>query len=94
MEALKINGAEKQFPAGQLPSTVAELLKVLDIEGATAAAEIDGEIIDREKFAETKLRNGQSIELVRFVLYDKYTYQAYERALERLRRSSGSTPSV
>jgi len=67
MEALKINGVEKQFPAGQLPSTVAKLLEVLDIEGATAAAEIDGEIIDREKFAETKLRNGQSIELVRFV---------------------------
>ncbi len=67
MEALKINGVEKQFPAGQLPSTVAKLLEALDIEGATAAAEIDGEIIDREKFAETKLRNGQSIELVRFV---------------------------
>lgn len=67
MEVLKINGVEKQFPAGQLPSTVTELLKSLDIEGATAAAEIDGEIIDREKFAGTKLRNGQSIELVRFV---------------------------
>ena len=67
MEMLKINGVEKQFPAGQLPSTMAELLEVLDIEGATAAAEIDGEIIDREKFAGTKLRNGQNIELVRFV---------------------------
>jgi sulfur carrier protein len=67
MEVLKINGVEKQFPAGQLPSTVAELLEVLDIEGATAAAEIDGEIIDREKLAGTKLRSGQSIELVRFV---------------------------
>ena len=30
-------------------------------------AEIDGVIINRDKFAETKLRNGQSIELVRFV---------------------------
>src|SRR4030043_380046 len=67
MEVLKINGVEKEFPAGQLPSTVAELLEVLDIEGATAAAEIDGEIINRTRFAETKLRNGQSIELVRFV---------------------------
>jgi sulfur carrier protein len=67
MEVLKINGAEKQFPAGQLPSTVAKLLEVLDIKEATAAAEVDGEIIDSKKFAETKLRNGQSIELVRFV---------------------------
>ncbi|MDD5065043.1 MAG: sulfur carrier protein ThiS [Phycisphaerae bacterium] len=67
MESLKINGVKKQFPAGQMPSTVAELLKQLNIRGATAAAEVDGKIIEREKFSETKLRNGQSIELVRFV---------------------------
>lgn len=67
MEMLKINGVEKEFPVGQMPSTVAELLEQLDVKGTTAAAEIDGEIIDREKFAETELHNGQSIELVRFV---------------------------
>jgi thiamine biosynthesis protein ThiS len=67
MEVLKINGVEKQFPAGQMPSTVAKLLEVLKIEGATAAAEVDGEIVERAKFAETKLHSGQSIELVRFV---------------------------
>jgi sulfur carrier protein len=67
MEILKINGVEKQFSAGQLPSTVAELLKHLDIKAATVAAEVDGQIVERKKFAETKLRNGQSIELVRFV---------------------------
>ncbi|MCJ7777714.1 MAG: sulfur carrier protein ThiS, partial [Sedimentisphaerales bacterium] len=67
MEVLKINGVEKQFPAGQLPSTVAELLEQLDIRAATVAAEVDGQIVECKKFAETKLRNGQSIELVRFV---------------------------
>jgi sulfur carrier protein len=67
MEVLKINGVEKQFPAGHLPSTVAELLEQLDVKAATAAAEVDGQIIECKKFAETKLRNGQSIELVRFV---------------------------
>ncbi|MFA5238742.1 MAG: sulfur carrier protein ThiS [Phycisphaerae bacterium] len=67
MEVLKINGVEKQFPAGRLPSTITELLEQLDIAAATAAAEVDGEIIERKKFAETKLRTGQSIELVRFV---------------------------
>ena len=67
MEVLRINGVEKEFAAGQMPSTVAELLAMLDIEAATAAAEIDGEIVDREKFTETNLRNGQSVELVRFV---------------------------
>lgn len=67
MEALKINGVGKQFPAGQLPSTVAELLEQLDIKAATVVAEVDGQIVERKKFTETKLCNGQSIELVRFV---------------------------
>ena len=67
MEVLKINGTEKQFPAGQLPATVAELLERLNIEAATVVAEIDGEIIERRRFAQTRLSNGQNIELVRFV---------------------------
>ena len=67
MKVLKINGTEKQFPAGQLPATVADLLKQLNIEAATVVAEIDGKIIERDKFAQTPIHKGQSIELVRFV---------------------------
>ena len=67
METLKINGVEKQFPAGQLPATVAELLEQLGVKAATVVAEIDDQIIEREKFAQTKLCKGQSIELVRFM---------------------------
>ncbi|MHC4111065.1 MAG: sulfur carrier protein ThiS [Planctomycetota bacterium] len=67
MEILKINGVERQFPDGQLPSTVAKLLEHLRIKPATVVAEIDGRIIEHKKFAQTKLCNGQSIELVRFV---------------------------
>jgi len=67
METLKINGVEKQFPSGQLPTTVAELLQLLNINTATVVAEIDGQIIEREKFAETQLSKGQNIELIRFV---------------------------
>jgi sulfur carrier protein len=67
METLKINGVEKQFATGRLPATLAELLEKLGIEAATVVAEINGQIIEREKFAQTKLQKGQSIELVRFV---------------------------
>ena len=67
METLRINGIEKHFPAGQLPSTVADLLEQLDIKPATVVAEIDGKIIAREKFAQMHLHTGQTIELVRFV---------------------------
>lgn len=67
MGVIKINGVEKEFPAEQMPSTVAELLEKLDIKAATVVAEVNGRIVERKKFTETKLRNGQSIELVRFV---------------------------
>ncbi len=66
METLKINGTEKQFPAGT-PATLAQLLGQLNIDAATVVAEIDGQIIERKNFDKTSLRNGQAIELVRFV---------------------------
>jgi sulfur carrier protein len=67
MERLKINGVEKEFLAEQFPANIAELLRHLNIEAATVVAEVDGKIIEREKFSETALSKGQAVELVRFV---------------------------
>ena len=64
---LKINGVEKEFSAGVLPDTLAELLEQMNIKQATVVAEIDGIIIDRDDFGDTQIKPGQSIELVRFV---------------------------
>ncbi len=66
-QKLKINGAERQFDDQKLPETLTELLEQFGINQATVVAEIDGEIVERARFAETKLRAGASIELVRFV---------------------------
>ncbi len=66
LEVLNINGAEKEFPEG-LPKTLSELLEHLDIKAATVVAEIDGKIIERNKFAQSHLHSGQDIELIRFV---------------------------
>lgn len=66
MEVLKINGIEKQFPSG-LPQTLAELLKQLGVEATTIVAEIDGQIVERNKFDQTRLHKNQTIELVKFV---------------------------
>ncbi len=66
MEVLKINGTEKQFPDG-IPKTLIELLKQLDINQATVVAEINGKIIERQNFSQTRVSPGQRIELVRFV---------------------------
>jgi sulfur carrier protein len=67
MDVLKVNGVEKEFEPGLLPGTLAEVLEKLDVEAATVVAEIDGRIIERERFAETQVSSGQRIELVRFV---------------------------
>lgn len=66
MQMLRINGNERRFPAG-IPQTLTKLLEQLNINKATVVAEIDGQIVERENFEHTRLRNGQTIELVRFV---------------------------
>jgi thiamine biosynthesis protein ThiS len=67
MEKLRINGVEKEFADGRLPATLAQILEQLGIESAAVVAEVEGRIIERDKFAETEVQKGQSIELVRFV---------------------------
>ena len=66
MTMLRINGADRQFPAG-IPQNLAELLAQLGINQATVVAEINGEIVERRNFAQTQLSSGQAVELVRFV---------------------------
>ncbi|MCD6176167.1 MAG: sulfur carrier protein ThiS [Planctomycetes bacterium] len=63
---LKINGTKKTFDEG-LPPTLSELLNNLEIDAAMVVAEIDGEIIERKSFAQTELKEGMAIELIRFV---------------------------
>ena len=67
MKSLNVNGVERRFSDETVPTTLSELLKQLDVEAAVAVAEIDGVIVRPEDFARTKLADGQSIELVRFV---------------------------
>ena len=65
MNTLKINGTKKEF--AKLPSTLVELLDEMKINHATIVAEIDGEIIARDDFEQTKINADQQIELIRFV---------------------------
>ena len=67
MEQLNINGRIKEFPPGQVPGTLAQLLENLNIHTATVVAEIDGCIVERKDFSSTELKAGQAIELIRFV---------------------------
>ena len=67
MSELTINGSQREFSDGQMPSTLAELLDVLDINHATVVAELEGQIVERKNFGRTQLAGGESIELIRFV---------------------------
>jgi sulfur carrier protein len=66
MTVLRINGTDREFPNG-IPRTLAELLEQLGINQATVVAEVDGKIVARQNFAQTRLSTGQAVELVRFV---------------------------
>jgi sulfur carrier protein len=63
---LKINGVERRF-AEDIPLTVAELLERMKIDYATVVAEVNGRIVPRSEFGTAVLKEGSSIELVRFV---------------------------
>lgn len=67
MSHLTINGQRKEFDVNAFPATVSELLCGMNIAEATVVAEVDGEIIDRTRFSSTRLRDGQTVELIRFV---------------------------
>lgn len=64
---LTINGVPKTYAAETLPATLAELLVQMKIDHATVVAELDGTIVPRDAFADTRLGDGMILELVRFV---------------------------
>lgn len=65
-QTLKINGVEQSFDGG-LPAHLQDLLGLLGLDAAAVVAEVDGRIVPRTEFALTPLRQGQRIELIRFV---------------------------
>jgi sulfur carrier protein len=67
MSAIRINGKEQSFAEGKMPATIADLLRHLGVDATTVVAELEGQIIERAKFSDTTLRDGQNVELIRFV---------------------------
>ena len=67
MKSLQINGQRRQFPPEEMPATLSALLEKLQIGVTTVVAEIDGQIVRPEEFAQTEVRDGQTIELIKFM---------------------------
>jgi sulfur carrier protein len=67
MKSLQINGQIRQFPPQEMPATLSALLEKLQIGAATVVAEVDGRIVRPEEFAQTEVRDGQTIEFIKFM---------------------------
>jgi thiamine biosynthesis protein ThiS len=67
MKSLQINGRRQQFAPQEMPATLSALLEKLGIGASTVVAEVDGQIVTPQEFARTEVRDGQTIELIKFM---------------------------
>jgi sulfur carrier protein len=67
MKSLRINGQVRQFPPEEMPATLSALLDKLGVEATTVVAEVDGRIVGPKEFSCTRLNDGQTVELVKFM---------------------------
>ena len=61
---IQINGAREVVPEG---ATLPGLLEVLRLSGKRLAIEVNGEIVPRSAFAQTRLREGDRVEIVQAI---------------------------
>jgi thiamine biosynthesis protein ThiS len=61
---LTVNGRPREVPAG---ATVARLLEELEVASTRVAVEHNRRVLKRDEFSETRLREGDSLEIVHFV---------------------------
>ena len=66
MQTLTVNGQEREFPDG-VPGSLEDLVLQPKVTAAAVVAEVDGVGVNQDAFAQTGLRDGQRVELIRFV---------------------------
>lgn len=64
---LLINGQSREFAELDETSAVSDLLAALQMKGDRVALERNGEIVSRSAWGETRLSDGDKIEIVHFV---------------------------
>ncbi len=61
---LQINGDERDFPAA---STLADLIEALAMKSDRVAVELNRDIVPRDRWPQTPLKDGDRLEIVHFV---------------------------
>ncbi len=64
---LRVNGQKRELACEGTGATVLDLLASLDQHPKTVAVELNRELVPRARLGETALRDGDRVEIVRFV---------------------------
>jgi len=64
---LQINGEERDFGDSPAPFTLATLVGVLGMKADRVAVELNRDIVPRDRWGETSLKDGDRLEVVHFV---------------------------
>jgi sulfur carrier protein len=59
---LTLNGSPRRFDPP--PATVADLVRALNLEGKRIAVEMNGEIVPKSRYGETRVAAGDRVEVV------------------------------
>jgi sulfur carrier protein len=62
-----LNGEEREFADVPAPFTLATLIEVLGMKADRVAVELNRDIISRDRWPQTTLKEGDRIEVVHFV---------------------------
>lgn len=65
MLKLKVNGKQNEIPKDV--TSVADLLRFYQLDSRAVIVELNEKIIDRESYNDTKIKEGDRVELVQFV---------------------------
>ena len=64
---LAINGQTRSFPGLGSGATLAEVVAAMELKGDRVAVECNGEIVQRGRWPETSMADGDRLEVVHFV---------------------------
>jgi thiamine biosynthesis protein ThiS len=64
---LQINGEERDFNNSSSSFTLAALVELLGMKADRVAVELNREIVPRDRWADTRLNEGDHLEVVHFV---------------------------
>lgn len=64
---LQINGEQRDFSNSPTPFTLAALVEILGMKADRVAVELNRDIVPRDRWFETRLNEGDRLEVVHFV---------------------------